>query len=74
MTALAEARRILKPGGRMLLLGRADSDSIDRFKSQLVVWCRTAGLRLAPSRRIPSKEPRWLLAVATLADGQVAVA
>ena len=47
---------------------------IDKFQDQLIVWCRTAGLRLAPPRRIPTKQPRWLLAVATVADSQTVAA
>jgi ArsR family transcriptional regulator len=74
MTAINEARRLLKPGGRLFLLGQVAVDDIDKFQDQLIIWCRTAGLRLAPPRRIPSKQPRWLLAVATLADSQTAAA
>lgn len=74
MTAIREARRLLKPGGRLLLLGEAGVGDIDAFQDQLVIWCRTAGLRLAPPRRIPSEQPRWLLAVATLADSQTLAA
>ena len=74
MTAINEARRLLKPGGRLLLLGQVDVGGIDKFQDQLVIWCRTAGLRLAPPRRIPGKQPRWLLAVATLADSQTVAA
>jgi ArsR family transcriptional regulator len=74
MTAINEARRLLKPGGRLFLLGQVAVGDIDKFQDQLIVWCRTAGLRLAPPRRIPSKQPRWLLAVATLADTQTEAA
>ena len=74
MTAIGEARRLLKPGGRLLLLGQVDAGDIDRLQDQLIVWCRTAGLRLAPPRRIPTKQPRWLLAVATVADSQTVAA
>jgi len=74
MTAINEACRILKPGGRLLLLGQAGAAGLDTFQNQLIVWCRTASLRMAIPRRIPSKEPRWLLAVATLVDGQTAAA
>jgi len=74
MTAIQEARRLLKPGGRLFLLGRMDDGGIDKFQDQLVIWCRTAGLRLAPPRRIPTKQPRWLLAVATVADSQTVAA
>jgi ArsR family transcriptional regulator len=74
MAAISEARRLLKPGGRLLILGRADREATADFGEQLTVWCRTANLRLAPPRRIPSKDPQWLLAVAMRADGKVEAA
>ena len=70
MTAISEARRLLKPHGRLLILGQADAAGINKLQDQLTVWCRTANLRMAPPRQIPSKQPQWLLAVATLADGK----
>ncbi len=74
MTAINEARRLLKPGGRLFLLGQVDVGGVDKVQDQLIVWCRTAGLRLAPPRRIPTEQPRWLLAVATVADSQTVAA
>jgi len=74
MTAISEARRLLKPGGRLLVLGRADDHAKADFGEQLTVWCRTAHLRLATPRKIPSKDPQWLLAVAMRADGKVEAA
>lgn len=65
VAAIREARRTLRPGGRLLLLGQAGRRGIDELQQQLVVWCRTAELRLATPRRIPDQHPRWLLAVAT---------
>jgi hypothetical protein len=58
----------------LLLLNQSGADGIETLQNQLTVWCRTANLRLAQPRRIPSKQPRWLLAVATLADGQTVAA
>jgi SAM-dependent methyltransferase len=68
MTAISEARRLLKPGGRLLVLAQSDSGDVENLRKQLAIWCQTANLRLAPPRRIPDKQPRWLLAVATLSD------
>ena len=65
MSAISEASRLLKPGGRLLILGRADAGRAGKFAEQITVWCRTAKLRLATPRKIPSKDPQWLLAVAT---------
>ena len=68
MTAISEASRILKPGGRLLLLLRSGGNDIATLGQQLAVWCGSAALRLAPSKSIPVKEPRWLLAVASPVD------
>lgn len=74
MTAINEARRILKKGGRMLLLTRSEGHNHIAFSKQLAGWCGSAGLRLAPPKLIPVNEPRWLLAVASLADHETAAA
>ncbi|MDH3429570.1 MAG: metalloregulator ArsR/SmtB family transcription factor [Gammaproteobacteria bacterium] len=68
VAALSEANRILKPGGRLLCLARADADRVDGLEKQLAAWCASAGMRLAPPRRIPVRNPRWLLAVASPAN------
>jgi ArsR family transcriptional regulator len=68
MTAISEARRLLKPGGRLLVLAQSDSGGVESLRKRLAIWCQTANLRLAPPRRIPDKQPQWLLAVATLSD------
>ena len=74
MTAISEARRLLKPGGRLLVLGQSASGDVEELQDQLTIWCQTANLRLALPRRIPGKQPRWLLAVATLTNGKAAAA
>lgn len=74
MVAIGEARRILKPGGRLLLLSKVDGGDTARFEKQLAVWCGAAGLRLATPRHIPVNEPRWLLAVASPAGDRSAAA
>jgi SAM-dependent methyltransferase len=74
MTALNEARRLLKPGGRLLLLGQTEPGAAQAFQDQITIWCRTANLRLSQPRRIPSKQPHWLLAVATLVQGKTEAA
>ena len=70
MVALAEARRILKPGGRLFLLAQTSKGDITSLERHFAEWCRIVDLRLAPPRRIPSHNARWLLAVATLTDDQ----
>jgi len=74
MAAIGEASRLLKPGGRLVFLGRTNSGNAVKLGDQLTVWCRTANLRLAPPRKIPSKDPHWMLAVATPAAGKEAAA
>jgi ArsR family transcriptional regulator len=66
--AIAEAVRILRPGGRLLLLLAIDELNQSDLQSRLAGWCSKASLRLAPARAIPSKQPKWLLAVATKHD------
>ena len=71
---LDEARRLLRPGGRLLLLAAVDSQAASRLGQQFARWCALTGLRLAPPRRIPAENPRWLLAVATTVDHETAAA
>jgi ubiquinone/menaquinone biosynthesis C-methylase UbiE len=63
--AIAEAARILRPGGRLLLLAAAAGQAFSARAVQLAGWCADSGLRLAPARPVPAKQPEWLLAVAT---------
>ncbi len=72
--AICEARRLLKQGGRLFLLASADEGATSSLESRFAAWCQVAGLRLAPPRQIPRQEPRWLLAVATLADAETVAA
>ncbi len=71
---LDEARRLLRPGGRLLLLASVDSRAASQLGQRFAKWCALTGLRLAPPRCIPAKNPRWLLAVATTVDHETAAA
>jgi len=71
---LLEARRLLKPGGRILLLLSIDQGSSEDAKKSLARWSAAAHLRLAPARIATPKNPRWMLAVATIADSEEAAA
>lgn len=71
--ALAEARRLLKPGGRILLLATL-ADDVAALKQKFTNWAATTGMRLTRPRLIPEKNPDWLLAVATPADRAIAAA
>jgi ubiquinone/menaquinone biosynthesis C-methylase UbiE len=72
--AVREARRLLKPGGRLLLLSAVDAGSAEATRSAFLLHARAAGLRLTAPRALPSPEPRWLLAVATHAGESSAAA
>lgn len=63
--AINEAQRLLRPGGRLLLLSACDSESHSVLVEKFSDWSAATGLRLATPRSIPSQQPEWLLAVAT---------
>jgi len=64
--AIEEALRLLKAGGRVLLLATIGADGADKTRKTFTDWAAESGLRLAPPRSIPDKNPGWLLGVATL--------
>ncbi|MGI9238061.1 MAG: ArsR/SmtB family transcription factor [Woeseiaceae bacterium] len=72
--ALAEARRLLNTGGRILLLASVADNDVAELSREFTDWAAAAGMRLARPRPIPQKNPNWLLAVATPADRTVAAA
>lgn len=72
--AVREARRLLRPSGRLLLLAASGDKDVKQLGQQFAEWCKAAELRLSAPRQIPSKESRWLLAVATVADSAAAAA
>ncbi|MEM7431942.1 MAG: metalloregulator ArsR/SmtB family transcription factor [Pseudomonadota bacterium] len=74
LAAIREAARLLKPNGRLLVVSQVGEPRQVPLAEQLIVWCRTADLRLAQPRTIPNSQPRWLLAVATLPSGKSAAA
>ena len=63
--ALSEAERMLKAGGRMIVVSRIRPDGGADLAKQLPQWCSNTGLRLSAPKLIPTEKPRWLLAVAT---------
>ncbi len=72
--AIAEATRVLRPGGRLLLLAATGQPQFDEHATRLANWCAGNELRLARARPIPAKQPQWLLAVATKHDAATAAA
>ena len=74
VAAVVEAKRLLRPDGRLLLLAGVDGDAVAAMRQRFAAWAAAAGLRLAPPRPIPNDKPTWLLAVATQAAQASAVA
>lgn len=72
--AIEEARRLLTPGGRILVLAATGTSGIDELRSKFALWASEGGLRIASPRAIPNNNPGWLLAVATPVDRASAAA
>jgi len=72
--AIAEAVRVLRSGGRLLILLSLAAQDRPDLQTRLAGWCAETGLRLAPARAIPAREPAWLLAVASEPDAATAAA
>ncbi len=71
---LLEAKRLLKPNGRLLaLLDIAHTPTTD-IQQQLAQWSAAAGLRLAPPRLVPKINPSWLMSVATAVNSATVAA
>jgi ArsR family transcriptional regulator len=68
VVALAEAARLLRGNGRLFILLALAKGSGADTQHAVADWSAAAGLRLAPARVVPRKDPRWFLAVATLAQ------
>ncbi len=72
--ALKEARRLLRPGGRLFVLESVLKRPSAEIQRSLAEWSKEAGLRLAPARFAPKKNPVWLVSVATAVGGNHAAA
>jgi ArsR family transcriptional regulator len=72
--AIAEAARVLRPGGRLLLLAATGHSEFGEHATRLASWCAGSQLRLARARPVPARQPEWLLAVATKQDAATAAA
>lgn len=72
--ALKEARRLLKPGGRLIILQSVDDQSAASLQRSLAVWSGAAALRLAPAHVVPARNPVWSLSVATPPDSSTEAA
>ena len=74
VAVLNEARRLLRPGGRLLLLATCDGGNAAELRQLFAAWCKAADLRLATPRQVPDIDPQWLLAVITIAGPASAAA
>ena len=72
--ALKESSRLLKPGGRLLILQAVGDQTSANMQHLLAKWSAAAALRLAPAHVVPAKTPVWLLSVATPSDSKHAAA
>lgn len=72
--AINEAKRLLRPGGRILALSSIGDRSAGEIGQALSAWCRAAQLRMSTPRSIPTQSPHWILAVLTLAEPATAAA
>jgi ArsR family transcriptional regulator len=72
--ALTESSRLLKPGGRLLILQAVSDRTAAGIQQSLAEWGAAAALRLAPAHLVPAKNPVWLLSVATPAHSKHAAA
>jgi ArsR family transcriptional regulator len=63
--AIEESLRLLKPGGRVIFLSSVEASDAASMRENFADWAARTGLRLAPPRAIPDKNPGWLLGVAT---------
>ncbi len=64
VAVLTEAQRVLRKGGRLLLLQKLQDLDVATLQERLAAWSSAAGLRLKPARRTPGNRPLWLLAEA----------
>jgi SAM-dependent methyltransferase len=72
--ALTEAKRLLSPGGRLVIVEELRGRPAAEVQRALAEWSAAAGLRLGRPRLLPAARPDWTLSVATPAERQSAAA
>lgn len=72
--AMEEARRLLRPGGRLFVLESVLKRPPAEIQASLAAWSKDADLRLTPARLVPKKNPVWLVSVATAVGSRNAAA
>lgn len=68
--ALIEAKRQLRPGGRLFVLLSVHDTPVPELQRAVAQWSSLAGLRLSQARLAPKQDPVWMLSVATAYDRQ----
>lgn len=74
LAALGEARRVLRPGGRLVVLARADGEARHDVAAGLAGWCAETGLMVGAPRRLAGAASNWFMAVAGHALERAAIA
>lgn len=74
LAALGEARRVLRPGGRLVVLARADGEARHDVVAGLAGWCSQTGLMVGAPRRLAGAASNWVMAVAGHALERAAIA
>lgn len=74
VAAIQEAARLLRAGGRLLLLVSDNGADVKRISDDLADWCRTAKFRLSAPQTIPGVDASWVLAVAARSEAATAAA
>jgi ArsR family transcriptional regulator len=70
VAVLTEAARLLRKNGRLFILMALPHAPGQELPRAVADWSSTAGLRLAPVRLVPKKNPCWLVSVATVPQSQ----
>lgn len=63
--ALREASRVLRSGGRLLLIQSVTRETCEQMQVELADYCSHVGLRLSAARIAMPYHPVWILAVAS---------
>lgn len=70
--AMAEAARVLAPGGRVLLIEPLADGGAETVGQRIAGLAASSGLALGRPRPVPAQQPAWLVSVATAAHRRAA--
>ena len=74
VAALREAGRLLRPGGRLIIIGRATAGRPHDVVTELAGWCAGLDLMVGAPRRLAQDEDAWFLAIGRHAPPRSAAA